>query len=204
VGKCGYGMLKMPKFIFGGVNMILFVIILIFIIIIIAAVVSAKNTEEGNEQCLAHLQSINFLVSKKTEFGDIALYVDDTNKKWAIKTRRNEEVKIFGYSDLLEFEVYEDGNSIAKGRAGSALVGGLLFGVVGAVVGGAGKKSISNTCKVLQLRIRVNNLYCPEIILDFINTETKKDSFIYRTNFEIAKNMAATLSYIHNSQASVV
>ncbi|MFA5715307.1 MAG: hypothetical protein WC998_06185 [Candidatus Paceibacterota bacterium] len=184
--------------------MLLLVIILIIVFMVIAAVVSAKNTKEGNEQYLAHLQSINFLVSKKTEFGDIALYVDDTNKKWAIKTRKNDDVKIFSYSDLTEFEVYEDGNSIAKGRAGSALVGGLLFGVVGAVVGGAGKKSISNTCKVLQLRIRVNNLYCPEIIVNFISTEIKKDSMMYRLDFEAAKNMAAILSYIHNSQTSAV
>lgn len=182
--------------------MALFIFFLIVIGLIILCVAMVKNIKKDNERFDRVLESSGFLVDKKTESGSNTLYVDDTNKRWTVKTGRKQAVKIYRYADLLEFEVYEDGDSIAKGKIGSALVGGLLFGVAGAVIGSAGKKGIKNTCRVLQLRIRVNDLQRPEIVMNFINVETKKDSLVYRSNFEMAKNMAATLSFIQKQPAS--
>lgn len=44
--------------------------------------------------------------------------------------------KIYKYSDIVDYELLEDGESITKGGLGRAVVGGALFGGVGAVVGG--------------------------------------------------------------------
>ena len=183
--------------------MVLFVMLAIFILIIVVCVVAAKKTSEKNKQFSEKLKALGFSESKRIESGGNILFVDDVTKKWCLKSGFESVPKIYNYSDLNEFEVYEDGESIAKGRMGSALVGGLLFGVVGAVVGGSRSKSIKNTCSVLQLRIRINDLNCPEKIINFITTKTKKDSILYKSNFETAKNMAATLSYIQNQVQKV-
>ena len=185
-------------------RMALFIFFLISIGIIVLCVVMVKNIKKDNDRFDRVLESSGFLIDKKTVSGSNTLFVDNTNKRWTVKTGRKQAVKIYSYSDLLEFEVYEDGDSIAKGKIGSALVGGLLFGVAGAVIGSAGKKGIKNTCRVLQLRIKVNDLQRPEIVMNFINIETKKDSLVYRSNFEMAKNMAATLSFIQNQPISAV
>ncbi len=183
--------------------MVAVVILLILALIIVSVVISGKNTKKKNNQFSEQLKAANFTESKRIEIGGNILFVDDVAKQWCLKTSFNIQPKIYQYSDLNEFEVYEDGESIAKGRVGSALVGGVLFGVVGAVVGGARSKQISNTCTKLQLRVRVNDLNNPEWIVNFISTKTKKDSFVYKTNFELAKKMAATLSYIQNQTQNV-
>ncbi len=64
------------------------------------------------------------------------LQIDDTHK--AFKAGGS----IFEFSNLLNFELLEDGETITKGGLGRAVAGGLLFGGVGAIVGGVtgGKK----------------------------------------------------------------
>lgn len=74
--------------------------------------------------------------------------IDETQMKWLIPDglfggKKNPE--IYNYSDIVDFELLEDGEFIVKGRLGRAVVGGVLFGGIGAVVGGVtgGKKSKS-------------------------------------------------------------
>lgn len=178
-------------------------VVVIIIIAIVLLVFGFKTAIKNNKVFSERLNATGFIESKCIVTNGNKLAVDDVSKQWYLKTAKDFCPKIYKYSDLNEFEVYEDGESIAKGRAGSALVGGLLFGVVGAVVGGSRSKGNNNICSVLQLRIRVNDLQNPEKVINFISTKTKKDSVIYKTNFEKAKNIAATLSYIQN-QSQVV
>ncbi|MBD3107506.1 hypothetical protein IEO70_03935 [Bacillus sp. AGMB 02131] len=76
------------------------------------------------------LKKEGFNVSKKQQVGFRTLYVDDVHKQWMIVKgfALVDEPKIYTYSDLIEFEVLEDGESIAHGRAGNAVVGGVMFG----------------------------------------------------------------------------
>lgn len=180
--------------------MAIFIFLIIIVLIIMGVRVSIKKTKEDNEKFKNKLLSTNFVISKNMSG---ILFVDDINKKWILRTNQKISPKIYDYSDLIEYEVYQDGESISKGRAGSAVVGGLLFGVVGAIIGSSGSKKNKNICNTLQLRVRVNNLEEPERIISFINTQIKKDSIVYKTNFESVKNMAATLAYIQNQRVSV-
>lgn len=183
----------------GGKHMIFLVIVVVLLLfIIIGAVNQTKNENKANEEFEDELKQLNFIISKKVVAGDGILFVDDENKQWTIKTGKDSQIKIYKYSDLNEFEVYQDGESIAKGRAGSALAGGILFGPVGAIVGGSRSKKISNKCRVLQVRIRVNDLSNPERVVNCLSLAVKKDSTLYKNAFEAARNMAATLSYIQN------
>ena len=74
----------------------------------------------------------------------------------------------YRYSDIVCFELIENGESVVSGGLGRALVGGALFGGVGAVVGGVtgGKKSAS-ICKNMQIKVTVNNINNPVVYIMF-------------------------------------
>ena len=67
-------------------------------------------------------------------------YLDESQNKFAIPTRsafgKVKGMKVYKCQDILDFELLEDGNSVIKGGLGRAVVGGALFGGVGAIVGG--------------------------------------------------------------------
>ena len=89
--------------------------------------------------------------------------IDDNSKKWIINNKglfsKNVVPKIFNYSDIVDFELLEDGESIAKGGLGRAVVGGVLFGGIGAVVGGiTGKKKSKPVCNSLKIKITLNDI----------------------------------------------
>lgn len=124
--------------------------------------------------------------------------IDDINKKILINK------KIYNYNEIIDFELLEDGESIAKGGLGRALVGGALFGGVGAIVGGitGGKKS-KPICNSLKVKITINDINNPTVYVNFINTSTKKSSIIYRTEFDLAQKCLSTLQLIVNGNQEV-
>ena len=146
----------------------------------------------------------NFTVDKQIENGYLSFIVDDKNKQWAISTDPENSVRayrLFSYSDLLNFEVFEDGDTIIKGNAGKAIVGGLLFGGIGALAGAAAKKKVKNVCTSLQVRIMVNSLNDNVIVIPLLYSETKKDGFIYKSHLAIAQMLASTFTYIQHNAA---
>lgn len=155
------------------------------------------KSNSGENKTLKILTSLDskFVISKAYKLQGI--YVDDVNKKWAYI--KDKYAKIYNYSDLYEFEVFQDGESMMRGRMGQAVVGTLVLGIVGTVIGAAGRRKQDNFCNTLQVRIKINDLQNPEIVLPFISKRTKKSSFIYRTSFETAKELAATLTYIQKN-----
>lgn len=141
---------------------------------------------------------ISFVPTKK--IGNY-FYLDENNKQWAVPsisiTGKIKNLKIYNYSDIVDFELIEDGNSITKGGLGRAIVGGALFGGTGAIVGGAtgGKKSKA-TCSKLQIKITINNLEVATVYIDFITTEFKKDSFVYKEAYNSAQKVLSILQLI--------
>lgn len=129
---------------------------------------------------------------------------DDNKKKWLIPNGlfgKKKNSKVYNYSDIVDFELLEDGESITKGGLGRAIAGGVLFGGIGAVVGGVtgGKKSKS-ICNSLKIKITVNNINNPAVYINIITTSTKKNSFIYKTLYNSAQECLSTLQLICNDQ----
>lgn len=128
------------------------------------------------------------------------IYLDETNKKWTIPIgsfkKRIDENRIYSFSDILNVELIEDGNSISKGGIGRAIVGGALFGGVGAIVGATTGHKHRQTCSKLQIKITLKNLNIPIEYISLINTETKKDSFTYKHNIGIAEQIFSVLQII--------
>ena len=125
--------------------------------------------------------------------GNIA--VDDNAKLWmAPRCTGN---KVYQYSDLLNFALVEDGNTITSGGVGSALAGGFVFGPVGAIVGGiTGKRKSVPTCHKMQVIINVNDLQKPTLYIDLLKKEVQKTSKEYNAAFRTAQELLSALEII--------
>jgi len=150
------------------------------------------------------LQKHKFNATKKI---GTYLYLDDNNKKWAIPevtiTGKLKNIRLYNYSDILNFELIEDGNSIIKGGVGRAIAGGVLFGGVGAIVGGVtGKKKNTSLCSRLQIKITLNKLNMSTEYINLITTETKKDGSVYKMYFNTAQEIISTLEVICSKNAN--
>ena len=120
--------------------------------------------------------------------------VDEGNGLFAVDN------KIFGYNNLLSYELLENGEAIVKGGLGSAVVGGLLFGGVGAIVGGAtGGRTARGVCASMKLRITLKNCHCDMIYVYFITSEIRKDTFTYKKAQDSAQRCMAALDIIMNA-----
>lgn len=131
------------------------------------------------------------------------LYIDEIKKEWTIpKGVFSKKVQqIYDYSDILSYELIEDGNSISKGGIGRALVGGALFGGVGAIVGGVTGHKTKSTCTRLQIKITLNSTINPIEYITLISTETKKSSFIYNSAYNVAQQILSMLEIICNNNS---
>lgn len=99
------------------------------------------------------------------------------------------------FSDIVSFELLEDNDTVMKGGVGRALVGGALFGGVGAIVGSNTRKSKS-VCNMLRVKITVSNMNIPPQYVDFITSPTKTDSFIYKSAYNDAQRCLSLLQVI--------
>jgi|GEM_PF-5343950 len=104
---------------------------------------------------------------------------------------------VYNLSDILEFEYIEDGTSQVKGELGSALVGGALFGGVGAIVGGV--TGTKNTKKVVN-EMKIKFVIKGDIpTVDYLSIKSapsvKSDSQQYRTYIKQLHEILAILNY---------
>lgn len=124
------------------------------------------------------------------------IQIDAEHKKWrAPKCKLGSTV--YAYDDLLNFGLVEDGNTLTKGGKGRALAGGIMFGAVGAIVGGVtADRKTSATCSKMQVVINVNNLKNPALFIDLISKEVPKNSSDYQKADKTAQQILAALEII--------
>lgn len=155
----------------------------------------SKQSEEGRQKEVA-------LFNAKKKVGNY-IHFDDMNRKFAIPrtslSGKIKDLRIYDYEDLMDFELLEDGNSISKGGVGRALVGGALFGGVGAIVGGSTGHKQKNTCTKLQIKMTMNSMETPTVYINFIEAETKKDGFLYKAVYPQAQEILSLLNIITQS-----
>lgn len=153
---------------------------------------------EDDQDLIQHQKEIdNFQITTQI---DNYLYLDETQRKFALPklsfTGKVKDMDIFNYDDIVDFELLEDNKSISNGNIGRAVVGGVLFGGVGAIVGSTTGRKKKEICKKLQIKITVNDISNPVVYIDLITAEVKKNSFLYETTFSKAQEILSLLSII--------
>lgn len=142
------------------------------------------------------LSEKKFEIDKESTYEEFSFFVDDKSHKWCFYNSDTNFATIYNYSDIIDYKIKEDNNSIVKGRMGSAVVGGLLFGGIGAIAGSAGSREIKTTCSSLSINIVVNDIKEPNLNLILISSETKKNSSIYQKAITFAENINGILKFI--------
>ncbi|KOP80654.1 hypothetical protein AMS59_04585 [Lysinibacillus sp. FJAT-14745] len=124
-----------------------------------------------DSQWVSDLNSTICAIDEQKE--EVCFFYLDDNLKYTTS-------KKYTYEDILEVEVLVDGETITKTSRGSqlggALLGGALAGGVGAVIGGlSGSTTSQEKIGSIQLKITVNDINNPVILLKIFNTSTPWD-----------------------------
>lgn len=94
---------------------------------------------------------------------------DENNRLW--KPRID---VVFRYEDIISFETEINKETVTSGNTGKAVVGGLLFGGIGAVAGASGKRRSKEVVTGKQIKIITRNELYP-IVTIFCSPYTIKD-----------------------------
>lgn len=109
----------------------------------------------------------------------VRLDIDTKAKLLGVYSYYEDVSSILTFDEILDFEIFENGNSVVSSRTGSTIAGGLLFGGLGAMAGASGSRTISDTCSTLKINIYTTNVNSSVITLDFLEGAIPKNSIIY-------------------------
>lgn len=110
---------------------------------------------------------------------------DDNSKRIHIpaqESHQNNTKTVFAYSDILDVEIAEDGETITKGTLGGVLMGDMIAGTAGAIIGSnIGKKNSKNQCTKLAIKFLLNSdvLFREYYLINNPKKSVKKDSEDY-------------------------
>lgn len=127
-----------------------------------------------------------------------AIAVDESARKVCL-LKSPDQMDVYAYEDVLSCEVFEDGESVTKtvrsSQALGAILGGIAFGGVGALVGGlSGAKKSQGKVRRIDIRIVVNDMKSPIHDVCFLDTETPKNGSLYTAASERARFWSGLLS----------
>ena len=107
------------------------------------------------------------------------LYIDENNKLWSLNPKKK---PIYKFSDIRKFELVEFYDESSSGGLGRAVTGGLLFGVLGAIVGSStGTKNIQKVITKMQIKINLNSISDPIVYFNLLSfVRTKSNSMTYK------------------------
>jgi hypothetical protein len=140
----------------------------------------------------------SFIPDKAIHFYSVHFAFDNANKRILLRSREIINGAILNYTDILNYELIENGQTVHSGNTGNAVAGALLFGVAGAVVGST-MHSNTEVCSLMQLRLTINNITHPSLVIALIAPPgAPKNGYFYAEAFEFAKQVIATLDVIRN------
>lgn len=103
----------------------------------------------------------------------------------------------YRFTDLISFDLIMDDESVSSGGLGRAFVGGALLGGVGAIVGATtGSKKTRKIVNHMAIKLTVNDLDNPLIIIPLITKKTKTKSKEFKIAETEAHKILATLELI--------
>ena len=194
-----------------GTYIAIFLVLLVIISTVYQAIDSIKKAKIDEEQWrviwadLATLHGFSFTQKILSVDGNTALAIDNNEGLICLITRKQSsrvfitppeaaKVLLIYSCDLVSAELFEDGSTISKtsrmSQAGGLLVGGLLLGPAGALIGGLTGKTVTSAGNVkrIDLRLVINDTKRPIYDINFLDSETKKDSFTYKNAVKLSRH----------------
>ncbi|MEG1594040.1 MAG: SHOCT domain-containing protein, partial [Oscillibacter sp.] len=120
-------------------------------------------------------------------------------KLWCVPALDKKNPQLFSFANLIDYELVEDGVSVTKGGFGSAVVGGLAFGGVGAIVGGGLGKKQKDIVTSMVVAISVRDDFVSRLEISLIGSETKKGGLIYTGMKDIGNHIVSLLDVVFNA-----
>lgn len=136
-----------------------------------------------------------FLPTRKLEK---YIEIDTTRQLWRLP---NIPKVILRFSDIISYEYIENGKAVTTGGLGSAVIGGALFGGVGAVVGSnVGKKTTTQEINQMSIKIITRDEYVSQLFINLVTMSAiKSGSSIYNMNFNIIQQILSLLAIMVDS-----
>lgn len=183
---CCVGLLKSEETI--GLGIYLFFLITFLVvesILVVSSVLYIKNNTIS-------ISSKDFCPTEIIEIKDAKgkmkwVIVDEELKKFVYKNGLKYS-EIYNFNDLISCDVYEKNYQQLASTAGSAAIGGFLFGVKGAIVGSSVARKIENINSGLCVLIYLNNQENSLIIIDYIQQGATYDT---SSSFYLQKKTSA-------------
>lgn len=176
--------------------------VIVLVIIIIVLWQSEKNETENKNSLQGQLKQNKFKVDKTYDINsrwiNKQVLFDFDSAKIAILDAAANSINYVEFNKIIDCEIMEDNTTIMKGGIGRAIVGGVLAGGVGAIVG-AGTRGSSNVVKNLAIRIITNDISNSLVMITLINSDTKRDSDVYKNCMASAQGIYSTIISILNS-----
>lgn len=166
-----------------------------------------EENESGVEEiCVKYKEVVlpeGFNCSKIVKLIASKFLLLDIEKENFILQDKEELSRIYKFSEILSFEVYENGESKIKGSVGNALIGAAFFGLGGAIIGSSIGKKIEDKCTQLQLLIKIDNIENPLICVDYVkNSWIKKSNEKYVEMKDNLREVCSVLEYIVNKKVT--
>lgn len=107
---------------------------------------------------------------------------------------------IFSFDELVTYELLQNGTAITKGGIGRAIVGGALFGGVGAIVGGVTGRKTKSEVTELRIKIVTNNIFIQYMYINLLGCASlSMDSLAYKGIMDTAQKILSLLAIVSNS-----
>jgi hypothetical protein len=184
--------------------------ILLLIIVIIAIVAASQNAQ----RLKTSLTQSKKILDEQIEFtptesllSGISFAYDAGRRKVCFLTTTKTAI-IYNYSDILQSELVIDNEIITRhsnsSAIGRAAIGGLLFGGVGAIVGGATSSS-RQTAKVnsIELKITMNDMKFPVWRIAFLATPVMRNSVFFKRAYINAERWQGIITVIIKQEEAV-
>ena len=115
---------------------------------------------------------------------------------WACMVEDGVTPYLFSYDDIVNYELIEEGVSVTSGGLGSAAIGGMLLGGVGAVVGGIVGRKQSDIVNRIAIRIATKDRLIPHVEICLMNSSQHKGGLVYKSCMDNARRILSLLDKI--------
>lgn len=141
-------------------------------------------------------------VFHETKIVEKELFVDERNRLWRLKSYGK---LYFLFDDILSYECKKNETSVWKVGVGSALVGGLLFGGVGAILGGLSGSRQKEEINEFTIVINTKNNSFPKVSINLLPTgKVKSDSVLFKSYCEKAQKIMLELDLMSGEKNKVI